>query len=71
MGQWVVVPPETVQKVYDLTGGYPWLVQTTVLPRRSGQPRRRVVITPEDADIVTHEVLCNDLLFSFWWPTDQ
>jgi hypothetical protein len=72
MGQWVALPRETVDKIYELTGGYPWLVQTygshlVDLVNRE----RRAVVSPEDAEVITQEVLCNDKLFSFWWPTEQ
>ncbi|HKI05866.1 MAG TPA: hypothetical protein VKK31_28050 [Thermoanaerobaculia bacterium] len=71
--EWVSVPPETVRRVYELTGGYPWLVQTygaglvDIVNRE-----RRAVVTPEDVSYVTREaVLCNDELFRHWWPSDQ
>jgi hypothetical protein len=72
MGPSLVLAPETVQAICDLTGGYPWLVQCygSLLVDLANQ-ERSVVVTPEDADIVTQEVLSNDGLFSFWWPTDQ
>jgi hypothetical protein len=72
-GQWVKIPSETIRRLFELTGGYPWLVQTygaglvDVLNRE-----RRTVVSPDDVDYVTREaVLCNDELFSHWWPIDQ
>ena len=71
--RWANIPPETIRRVYELTGGYPWLVQTygaglvDLLNRE-----RRTVATPDDVDYVTSDsVLCNDELFTHWWPTDQ
>lgn len=73
IGQWAIIPQETIRKVYELTGGYPWLVQTygaglvDLLNREC-----RTIAIPEDVDYVTNDaVLCNDELFSYWWPTDQ
>ena len=73
MGKWAKLPPETIKRVFELTGGYPWLVQTygtglvDLLNRE-----RRTVASPEDAEAVTQEaVLCNNELFAFWWPIDQ
>lgn len=71
--RWVSIPPETVKSIYDLTGGYPWLVQTygAGLVDLLNQ-ERRTIATPHDVDYVTQDsVLCNNELFSFWWPTDQ
>lgn len=73
IAMWASIPPETVSRVFKLTGGYPWLVQTygagivDLLNRE-----RRAIATPDDVDGVTAEaVLCNDELFKYWWPTDQ
>lgn len=73
IGPWAPPLPETVKRVYEQTGGYPWLVQTygAGLVDLLNQ-EHRTVATPEDVDYVTNEaVLCNDELFTFWWPTDQ
>jgi hypothetical protein len=65
--------PETIEKICELTGGYPWLVQAygaglvDIL-----NEEHRTVATPEDVEFITeHIVLSHRELFSFWWPTDQ
>jgi hypothetical protein len=71
--KWVKVPQETIKRVYELTGGYPWLAQTY----GSGivdliNQEHRSIVTPEDVDHVTNEsVISDNELFGFWWPTDQ
>jgi AAA+ ATPase superfamily predicted ATPase len=73
MQQWANLLPETIDRVFELTGGYPWLVQTYgagIVDQLNSE--RRTVATPEDVNHVTEDaVLCNDELFKFWWPTDQ
>ena len=71
--QWVILPPETVDKVYALTGGYPWLVQKYGLELVNVlNAERRTVATPEDVDAITNErIVWDDTLFAFWWPADQ
>lgn len=73
VGRWASIPREAIRKVYELTGGYPWLVQTYgagIVDRLNRE--RRGVVTPEDIDGITNdEVLCSDELFKYWWPDDQ
>jgi len=71
--QWVILPPETVDTVYALTGGYPWLVQKYGLELVNVlNAERRTVATPEDVDAITNErIVWDDTLFAFWWPADQ
>lgn len=71
--KWVTVPSETIKKIYQLTGGYPWLIQTygsesvDLLNRE-----RRTIITPEDIiEITNKSVICNNELFRFWWAPEQ
>ena len=71
--QWATIPTETVHRIYELTGGYPWLVQTygTELVDLLNQ-EQRTIATPGDVDKVTRNaVLPNKELFEHWWPTDQ
>jgi tetratricopeptide (TPR) repeat protein len=71
--QWAILLPETIDKVFELTGGYPWLVQKygAALVDLLNE-EHRTVATPEDVEIITENVmLCDKELFSFWWPTDQ
>jgi len=73
MGQWATIAPETTARIHELTGGYPWLVQTYGAGLVDQLNReRRTVATPDDVDRVSREaVLCNNELFAFWWPTEQ
>lgn len=73
LGEWVKVPPETIRRVFDLTGGYPWLAQTygSGLVDLINQEHRSVV-TPSDVDQVTTDSVISDKeLFTFWWPPEQ
>ncbi|WP_419656069.1 uncharacterized protein Dvar_51710 [Desulfosarcina variabilis str. Montpellier] len=71
--KWIKIPQETIDTVYEYTGGYPWLVQ------RYGaelvdllNDEHRVVPIPGDVITITNEsILLNDENFSYWWPTDQ
>jgi len=71
MEKWVKVPDESVQAIYNLSGGYPRLVHTygseivSVLNRE-----RRTIFTPDDVEKITREeILNNDELFSHLWPS--
>lgn len=71
--QWAILLPETIERVCELTGGYPWLVQKygAALVDLLNE-EQRTVATPEDVEFITeHVMLCDKELFSFWWPTDQ
>ena len=70
---WGNVTSETVKRVYELTGGYSWLVQTygsglvEILNKEC-----RNITTIDDVDLITNEmVLSNNELFKFWWPIEQ
>jgi hypothetical protein len=69
MEKWVKVPDETVQAIYDLSGGYPRLVHIYGSVLVSLQNReRRTIVTPGDVERVTQEeILNNDELFSHLW----
>jgi hypothetical protein len=73
MEKWVVVPVETVDKVMELTGGYPWLLQAY----GSGlvdlvNKERRTIVTPDDVVNITNEaILASPELFEYWWPVNQ
>jgi|GEM_PF-4837137 len=71
--RWATVPLETIQRLHQLTGGYPWHVQAygsalvDLLNRE-----RRTVVTPDDVEEITRNtVLPNDKLFEYWWPEGQ
>jgi hypothetical protein len=73
VAQWATLLPETLERVYDLTGGYPWLAQIygAGLVELLNQ-ERRTVVTPEDVDYVTTaDVITRPELFEFWWPPEQ
>jgi len=71
--QWATLLPETIRRVHDMTGGYPWLVQTYgagLVDRLNRE--QRTVATPQDVDEVTRDVVVSDdTLFKYWWPTEQ
>lgn len=73
VSKWATLLPEALDRVFDLTGGYPWLAQiygaglVDLLNRE-----RRTVVTPDDVDFVTSaDVITQPELFKFWWPTEQ
>ncbi|HEY9403278.1 MAG TPA: hypothetical protein VIQ24_11480, partial [Pyrinomonadaceae bacterium] len=73
VAQWATLLPETLDRVFDLTGGYPWLAQIygAGLVDLLNQ-ERRTVATPEDVDYVTTtDVITKPELFEFWWPSEQ
>jgi tetratricopeptide (TPR) repeat protein len=73
VAQWATLLPEALDRIYDLTGGYPWLAQIygAGLVDLLNQ-ERRTVVTPEDVDYVTTaDVITKPELFEFWWPPDQ
>ena len=69
----VQFPNETVDLVWRLTFGYPWLVQAIgheclrILNRE-----HRLVVAPADIEeVVTETILTRDNYFEFWWDPDQ
>ncbi len=69
----VEIPPETIRSIYELTGGYPWLVQAygSMLIDLLNE-ERRTVATPSDVTFITdHNLLTDHHKFEFWWPSDQ
>ncbi len=73
LGEWCELPGETVARIHQLTGGYPWLVQAygaelvDLLNREM-----RAVATPPDVDVVTQSaILGSPEKFAHWWPSDQ
>lgn len=73
MEKWVVVPTETIDKVMELTGGYPWLIQaygSNLIDLVNKE--RRTIVTPDDVVNITNDVvLASPELFEFWWPASQ
>ncbi|KAA3659386.1 MAG: NYN domain-containing protein [Calditrichaeota bacterium] len=71
--QWVKIPDETVRKVYQLTGGYPWLIQdygANLVDLLNDE--HRTIATEKDIELITEEsILCNNEHFKHWWPTNQ
>jgi hypothetical protein len=73
ISQWATLLPEALDRLYNLTGGYPWLAQIygAGLVALLNQ-ERRTVVTPEDVDSVTAaDVITSPELFEFWWPSEQ
>ena len=70
---WAKLPDATIQRVYELTGGYPRLLQiygAALVDLMNKE--RRTVASPADLDVITNEdVITNDELFSHWWPPSQ
>jgi hypothetical protein len=70
---WAKLPDATIQRVYELTGGYPRLLQiygAALVDLMNKE--HRTVASPADLDAITNEdVLTNDELFSHWWPPSQ
>jgi hypothetical protein len=73
LSQWAVIPQETIRRVHELTGGYPWLVQKYGLELVNLlNEEHRTVATPNDVeDITTEKILWDNMNFEHWWPTDQ
>ncbi|ETR65823.1 MAG: hypothetical protein OMM_13665, partial [Candidatus Magnetoglobus multicellularis str. Araruama] len=71
--KWVKVPEETINSVFELTGGYPWLVQlygSKLVDLLNDE--HRTVATPEDIRIITDtDIINTSSYFEFWWSTDQ
>jgi hypothetical protein len=64
---------ETIRSIYELTGGYPWVVQgygSALVDLLNDE--RRIVATPFDVKYITeHIMLSNSQNFEFWWPVNQ
>ena len=64
---------ETIKRVYELTGGYPWLVQQygSELGNLLNE-EHRIVSSPEDVDLITaQKIVPHSEYFKFWWPVEQ
>jgi hypothetical protein len=69
----VKIPKETVKSIYELTGGYPWLVQAygSALVDFLNE-EHRIEAAPFDVKRITrHSILTNSQNFEFWWPVSQ
>jgi len=71
--EWVKIPSETIESVYELTGGYPWLVQTygSALVDLLNNEYRTVAAPADVMSITENIVLPNSQNFEFWWPSDE
>jgi len=69
----VKIPYETIKCIYELTGGYPWLVQSygsKVVDLLNEE--RRIVATPLDVEYITDHIMLTDSQnFEYWWPVKQ
>ncbi|HEV7238052.1 MAG TPA: NYN domain-containing protein [Thermoanaerobaculia bacterium] len=70
---WVQVTEAAVRRVHELTGGYPWLVQSfgsNLVDLLNDE--RRTVATSADVDRVNRDrILVDNSLFEHWWPAAQ
>jgi hypothetical protein len=71
--QWVMIPEEAIDAIYEMSGGYPRLIHEYGAHLVDLMNREhRTVIIPGDVEYVTRmEVLNNNELFSHRWPVDQ
>jgi hypothetical protein len=71
--QWVQVTEAAVRRVHELTGGYPWLVQSfgsNLIDVMNDE--RRTIATTTDVDRVNRDhILVDNSLFEHWWPSTQ
>ncbi|MGA2149234.1 MAG: NYN domain-containing protein [Bryobacteraceae bacterium] len=71
MADWITLPPETIDSVFDQSGGYPWFVQIYgAFLVDLMNIERRAIATPGDVAIVTREqILPIASHFEYWWPS--
>jgi hypothetical protein len=70
MADWITLPPETIDSVFDQSGGYPWFVQIYgAFLVDLMNIERRAIVTPGDVATVTREqILPISSFFEYWWP---
>jgi hypothetical protein len=70
MAEWITIPPETIDSVFEQSGGYPWFVQmygSFLVDLMNIE--RRAIATPGDVATVTREqILPTSANFEYWWP---
>jgi hypothetical protein len=72
-GEWVRVTEAAVRRVHELTGGYPWLVQSfgSNLIDLLNDERRTIATSPDVDRVYRDRILVDNALFEHWWPSAQ
>ncbi len=72
-GQWVVATPGAVKSIFELTGGYPYIVQKfgSALVTLLNEEKRCIASSDDVERVASADLLSDDSIFEYWWPTDQ
>ncbi|MEA2163853.1 MAG: hypothetical protein QOK37_1980 [Thermoanaerobaculia bacterium] len=72
-GQWVTATDGAVRSIFDLTGGYPYIVQKvgSALVTLLNEEKRCVASTDDVERVATADLLSDDSIFEYWWPAEQ